>query len=85
MRTDLIKDPNFKQWFVDLKARIRQSQIKAAIRVNSELLRLYWDLGHDIANIFINYIRKITKFFTKLAPNLNFSPIIYKRMIITKL
>jgi hypothetical protein len=31
-----------------LKQRIRQSQIKAAIKVNSELLRLYWDLGRDI-------------------------------------
>jgi len=43
-----IKDPDFKQWLVDLKARIRQSQMKAAIKVNDELLRLYWDLGHDI-------------------------------------
>ncbi|MDR0733886.1 MAG: DUF1016 N-terminal domain-containing protein [Dysgonamonadaceae bacterium] len=31
-----------------MKQRIRQSQIKAAIKVNSELLRLYWDLGRDI-------------------------------------
>jgi len=43
-----IKDVNFKQWLVSLKTRIRQSQIKAAIRVNEEMLRLYWDLGHDI-------------------------------------
>jgi predicted nuclease of restriction endonuclease-like (RecB) superfamily len=40
--------PDFKQWLVSLKTRIRQSQIKAAIKVNEELLRLYWDLGHDI-------------------------------------
>jgi predicted nuclease of restriction endonuclease-like (RecB) superfamily len=38
----------FKEWLVSLKTRIRQSQIKAAIRVNEELLYLYWDLGHDI-------------------------------------
>lgn len=48
MNTHLIKDSDFKQWLVDLKTRIRQSQLKAAIKVNSELLRLYWDLGHDI-------------------------------------
>ncbi|KAA6332835.1 hypothetical protein EZS27_018694 [termite gut metagenome] len=48
MSVDLIKDSDFKQWMVELKARIRQSQIKAAIKVNDELLRLYWDLGHDI-------------------------------------
>ena len=45
---DLIKDPDFKQWLTSLKARIRQSQIKAMIKVNDEMLRLYWDLGHDI-------------------------------------
>ena len=42
------KTPDFRQWLVDLKIRIRQSQIKAAIKVNDELLRLYWDLGRDI-------------------------------------
>jgi len=45
---NLMKDPEFKQWLTDLKARIRQSQIKAMIKVNDEMLRLYWDLGHDI-------------------------------------
>ncbi|MDR1054237.1 MAG: DUF1016 N-terminal domain-containing protein, partial [Prevotellaceae bacterium] len=44
----LIKDSEYKQWLGELKQRIRQSQIKAAIKINSELLRLYWDLGHDI-------------------------------------
>ena len=46
--TNLPNTPDFKQWLVSLKTRIRQSQIKAAIKVNEELLRLYWDLGHDI-------------------------------------
>ena len=50
MSTELIKDSEFKQWLVELKLRIRQSQLKAAIKVNFELLRLYWDLGKDIAN-----------------------------------
>jgi len=45
---NLIKDADFKQWLTDLKTRIRQSQIKAMIKVNDEMLRLYWDLGHDI-------------------------------------
>ena len=30
----------YKNWIVDLKFRIRQSQIKAAVKVNTELLRL---------------------------------------------
>jgi hypothetical protein len=48
MSTDIIKDTDFRQWLVDLKKRIRQSQIKAMIKVNDEMLRLYWDLGRDI-------------------------------------
>jgi len=43
-----LKTADFKQWIIDLKLRIRQSQIKAAIKVNAEMLRLYWDLGRDI-------------------------------------
>ena len=32
----------------DLKNRIRQSQVKAALAVNSELVMLYWQIGTDI-------------------------------------
>lgn len=38
----------YRDWLLDLKGRIRQSQIKAAVKVNEELLRLYWDMGRDI-------------------------------------
>ena len=31
-----------------MKLRIRQSQIKAAVKVNTELLRLYWQMGSEI-------------------------------------
>ncbi len=48
MSIDIIRNPEFRQWLADLKIRIRQSQIKAMIKVNDEMLRLYWDLGHDI-------------------------------------
>ncbi len=40
---------DYRSWLFLLKSQIRQSQIKAAIRVNNELLRLYWDMGRDIA------------------------------------
>jgi len=45
---NIIKDPDLKQWLIDLKVRIRQSQIKEMVTVNSEMLRQYWDLGRDI-------------------------------------
>jgi len=48
MSIDIIKNSELKQWLSDLKVRIRQSQIKAMIKVNDEMLRLYWDLGRDI-------------------------------------
>ena len=42
-------DPNYKNWIVDLKQKIRQTQIKAAIKVNTALIELYWELGKEIA------------------------------------
>ena len=40
----------YKQWIIDVKNKIKQSQIKASVKVNYELLDLYWDLGRDIVN-----------------------------------
>jgi len=59
----------YTQWIIDLKKRIRQSQIKAAIKVNTELLRLYWDLGRDIV------VRQMeaewgSRFFERLSKDL---------------
>ncbi len=42
-------DPQYKNWIVDLKTKIQLSQIKAAIKVNSALIELYWDLGKEIS------------------------------------
>jgi predicted nuclease of restriction endonuclease-like (RecB) superfamily len=38
----------YKEWLGDLKRRIKQSQIKASVRVNTEMLELYWGIGADI-------------------------------------
>lgn len=35
-------------WIEDIESRIKQRQIKAAVKVNYELLDFYWDLGRDI-------------------------------------
>ena len=45
---DIINITDYKDWLQDLKRKIQQSQIKAAIQVNSELLCLYWQIGKDI-------------------------------------
>jgi hypothetical protein len=46
--TALTQQPEYRAWLQDLKTRIQQTQIKAAIRVNTELLQLYWQLGAEI-------------------------------------
>ncbi len=43
-----IMTSDYKHWLGELKQRIRQSQIKAAVKVNTELLQLYWQLGGEI-------------------------------------
>lgn len=45
----LIKaDTDYSRWIQELKDRYRCVQIKAATRVNQELLRFYWSVGRDI-------------------------------------
>ena len=44
----LAGNSDFKNWVSRLKQDIRSAQIKAAIKVNTELLRLYWRMGADI-------------------------------------
>ena len=41
-------DEHYKNWLSDLKAKVRNVQIKAAVSVNKELLTFYWELGADI-------------------------------------
>lgn len=48
MKPISIIDTDYKQWLQDLSSRFRQSQIKAAVKVNGEVLRFYWELGKDI-------------------------------------
>ena len=44
----LASNSDFKKWVLQLKKDIRSAQVKAAIKVNTELLRLYWRMGADI-------------------------------------
>ncbi len=41
-------NPEYKQWLTHLKAQVRSAQIKAGLKVNAELLALYWQLGTEI-------------------------------------
>lgn len=38
----------YRNWLSDLKQRYRKAQVRAAVKVNGELLNFYWELGRDI-------------------------------------
>lgn len=43
-----MQSQEYKDWLTALKVRVRQVQLKAAVAVNQELLKFYWELGADI-------------------------------------
>ena len=43
-----ILDKDYVQWIRELSTRYRRCQIKAAVKVNEEVLKFYWELGRDI-------------------------------------
>lgn len=49
MSQDIIKTDDYRNLIADLKHRIQDAQIKAAVTVNTQLIALYWDIGKQIA------------------------------------
>lgn len=45
-----LTDPpdGYREWLDDLKVRVHDARQRAALAVNTEMLRLYWQIGHDI-------------------------------------
>ena len=48
---DITIDKEYVQWIHDIKQRYRNSQIKAAVKVNSEQLLFNWQLGRDLVEL----------------------------------
>lgn len=49
---DMIRiDDEYIKWLKIVRDRFKRTQIKAAIRVNDEMLRFYWSLGKDIVEM----------------------------------
>jgi len=38
----------YKNWITEVSKRFKQSQIKAAMKVNSEMIKFFWSLGYDM-------------------------------------
>jgi len=48
VKKSLTADNEYRQWLAEIKAKVRQTQLKASLKVNAELLNFYWELGADI-------------------------------------
>ena len=46
--SEITQNTDYQQSLVDIRQRIQAAQIRAVIAVNSELLGLYWDIGHRL-------------------------------------
>ena len=48
--SSLIKtNERYRDWIADISQKFRQRQLRAAVRVNEEMLRFYWDIGKDLS------------------------------------
>lgn len=50
-RNGMASDKNYVEWLSEIKSRFRSSQLKAAIRVNTDMLELYWSIGRDLVRM----------------------------------
>lgn len=48
MKHNLLSGKEYKAWLSEIKSKVRNAQLKAAVRVNTALLTFYWELGADI-------------------------------------
>ena len=64
-----IIDCQYQDWLKELKTRYKKSQIKAAVKVNEELIKFYWMLGRDIVKMKSDY-KWGSRFYETLARDL---------------
>ena len=50
-RDGIIADADYVHWLSDVKKRFRESQARATIKVNSEMLGFYWSIGRDLVTL----------------------------------
>ena len=74
--TELTKtDPSYSEWVLKIINQFRQSQIRAALMVNGEMLRFYWILGRDISMLHleseygIGFYKRLSRDLKEHLPN----------------
>lgn len=48
---EVIINPEYSEWIKSISLNFKQCQIKAASKVNEEMLLFYWNLGKDISRM----------------------------------
>ena len=78
---EIIREEQYQKWISELSDKYRNSQIKAAISVNCEMLKFYWELGRDISSLYStskwgsSFFSTLSKDLKKKIPNSKcFSP-----------
>lgn len=67
---------DYRLWIGEIKHRIRQCQIKASVKVNTELLQLYWDIASDVVEKQKNarwgdgFLKQMSKDLTEEFPEM---------------
>lgn len=74
--SDLItKDKNYREWIQSVSKEFRKSQLKAAVKVNEQMLRFYWMLGRDISSMNgasrygTDFYSNVSKDLTEVLPD----------------
>ena len=68
---------DYRAWIENIKQKIKQSQIKASVKVNYAMLDLYWDIGRDIVIKQITakwgdaFLSTMSKDLKKTFPNMS--------------
>ncbi len=61
----MVIDSEYKQWIIEVKAKIRSAQMKAAFAITSIVVKFYWDLGKIIAEKQTAWGTKFLEQFSK--------------------
>jgi predicted nuclease of restriction endonuclease-like (RecB) superfamily len=48
MNNDIIQSPDYKDWSASILNKIKITQTQTSIKVNAEMLTLYWEIGNSI-------------------------------------
>lgn len=46
----IVNDTNYQNWIDDIKELVHVSQLKAAVHVNTDMIRMYWNIGKEISD-----------------------------------